>query len=248
MPRETKYTAIILKKQPYGEGDEILTLFTEERGKVRALAKSVKLAKSKLQSFLQACFLVKVTLTVSALPKFIAVEVVNAFPGIRENLEAVNMAFFALETVLKGTADEHKNRRLFFALNDFFTFLDSHKNRADLLQIGLVKYKIEFLNCLGFSIHAPEELLKSVSTGSSPIAFSLSRGGFISEPDIGDAIYVPAVVLGQFSQIKAMSFGRADSPEGLPKIFGSDFKTINNLLSRFINYQLEREIKSEKYL
>ena len=46
--REQHYSAIILKKQPYREGDEIITLFTKEGGKIRCLAKSVKSPKSKL--------------------------------------------------------------------------------------------------------------------------------------------------------------------------------------------------------
>ena len=54
--REIKHTGIILKKQPLGEADELITLFTKEQGKVRVLAKSVKSAKSKLQQNCRLCF------------------------------------------------------------------------------------------------------------------------------------------------------------------------------------------------
>ena len=53
MSRETKLTGIILKKQPLNESDEIITFYTKENGKIRALAKSVKSSKSKLQQKIQ---------------------------------------------------------------------------------------------------------------------------------------------------------------------------------------------------
>src|SRR5947208_3391870 len=74
MPRENTYQAMILKKQAYAEADEIITFFTFEHGKVRALAKSVKSPKSKLQQKLQALFLVQVTLSHSKFPKIITIK------------------------------------------------------------------------------------------------------------------------------------------------------------------------------
>src|SRR5579863_8757092 len=97
--RESHYTAIILKKQPYKEGDEIITLFTKEGDKIRALAKGVKKPLSKLQQKLQSLFLVNVTLAGGDMPKIIRVEPVKVFAGMRESLAASKLAFYALELV-----------------------------------------------------------------------------------------------------------------------------------------------------
>jgi DNA repair protein RecO (recombination protein O) len=79
MSRENTYAALVLKKQPLNEADELITVFTKEIGKLRVLAKSVKFAKSKLQYSLQSLFLVNLTVTGGGLPKIIGVEVVNLF-------------------------------------------------------------------------------------------------------------------------------------------------------------------------
>jgi len=40
--------AVVLRKVDYGEADRILTLFTRERGKLPAIAKAVRRAKSRM--------------------------------------------------------------------------------------------------------------------------------------------------------------------------------------------------------
>lgn len=46
--------AIVLSSRPVGEADSMLTLYTEQLGKVEVLAKGVRLAKSKLRGHITA--------------------------------------------------------------------------------------------------------------------------------------------------------------------------------------------------
>lgn len=149
MSREIKYTGIVLKKQAFGEADEIITFFTLEAGKVRALAKSIKLAKAKLQNSLQTFFLTSVVLSGRGdLPKIIHSVVSEHFSEIRENFLALKYAFFAGELMLKFTPDEQKNEKLFKLFYNFLKFLNSSANDYEL---GLLKFKTEFLTLSGFS-------------------------------------------------------------------------------------------------
>src|SRR3989344_3680734 len=159
MSREHKYQAIILKKQPFNEGDEIITFFSLENGKIRGLAKSVKLAKSRLQHALQTLFLVNIRLTASqGMPKIISAEVVKSFSGIRENLPAAAGAFYAIELLLKFTADEQKNEKLFNLLLDFLSFLSDYP--AEDSGLALVKFKTELLSAVGLSVIFHDDLAK----------------------------------------------------------------------------------------
>ena len=159
MSREHKYQAIILKKQPFNEGDEIITFFSLENGKIRGLAKSVKLAKSRLRHALQTLFLVNIRLTASkGMPKIISAEVVKSFSGIRENLPAAAGAFYAIELLLKFTADEQKNEKLFNLLLDFLSFLDDYP--AEDPGLALVKFKTELLSAVGLSVTFHDDLAK----------------------------------------------------------------------------------------
>jgi DNA repair protein RecO len=242
--RENTYNAIILKKQPYGEGDELFTFFTEQAGKLRALGKSTKFAKSKLQHALQTCFLVRVTLTGRGLPKIIGAEAVNVFPNIRENLSAAKMAFFALEAVLKSTPDEQKNERLFHLLVMFYSFLDLCKTRFELLPLGLAKFKIQFLAHLGLAVSIP----KSSSVDGGTLGFSHRQGGFVMGGNTTDILPVSPKTLAQFSALELLEFSQLISSNQTEEVLRQPLNELQELLSGFINYQMEREIKSEKLL
>ena len=67
-----KLTGIILKKQNNKEADQIITIWTKEFGKIRCLAKSIRLPKSKLNSSMQDLSLVEFEVTGKHLPVLIS--------------------------------------------------------------------------------------------------------------------------------------------------------------------------------
>ncbi len=233
--RETKYTGLILKKQAFLEADEIITIFTKEKGKVRVLAKSVKLVKSKLSGSLQNLFLVEITVAKPSarLPKLIGSRVINSFSSLRENLECLKRTFYAQELVLKFTADEHKNIKLFDLLHEYLKFLDDDKN-LNLLNIGLVKFQIEFLRAVGHSISADKNILSSKEVG-----FSLSKGGFYQSVKKDESAHK---ALKQFLSLEGNGFNH------LLNIKLEETMELARLLFEFIKYHLERDVNSEQFL
>ena len=158
MARELNFTAIILKKQPLGEADEIITFFTRESVKIRGLAKSVKLAKSKLQNSLQTLFLVDLSVAGSGnLPKIIRAQPEETFPNLRENLFLIKQAFYVSELVLKFTPDGQKNEKLFDLLLEFLKFLQTNNGS---LELALAKFKTDFLSAIGFAAIYHQDLAK----------------------------------------------------------------------------------------
>ena len=157
MSREANYQAIILKKQAYGEADEIITFFSREAGKVRALAKSVKLAKARLQNALQALFWVDLVLAGKGehLPKIIFAEPRKTFSRLRHDLNSLKRAFYASELVLKFTPDGQRNEQLFDLLLDFLKYLEAEGTD---LESALAKFKAGFLSAVGLSATAHQTL------------------------------------------------------------------------------------------
>lgn len=241
MSRENTYSAIILKKQPLNEADEIVTFFTKESGKVRALAKASKFAKSKLQYSLQSLFLVKVRTTTKGLPKIIGVEVVNSFANIRGNFEAVKTAYYAAELMLKFTPDEQKNEALFDLGGNFLSFLSQPGVSGSVLAGGLVKFKMAFLESLGLSIH-----YQAADKANLPVFFSNSRGSFLFGQTAQDAMAIGPELFRRFVELGRLSFGEILNSQ--KKFDDSSVSQLQQLLANFITYQLEREVKSEKYL
>lgn len=237
MFRETSCQAVVLKKQPFNEGDEIITFFSRELGKIRCLAKSVKSPKSKLQQKLQGLFLVSLSITQNGrLQKIISVEPLEVFSQMRENLEALKRAFYAQELVLKFTADEHKNEPLFNLLVELLSFLNEQHSEA-IMDLGLIKFKLEVLKTLGLSVHY------QVRAGDDQqIFFSSTKGGFVKEAS-ADSFKVQSPAYGLFLELLAEGFKKLES---IRNTRGA--KELQNLLSQFIEYQLERKVKSEKFL
>jgi len=236
MSRETRCRAIILKKQAFGESDEIITFFSRELGKIRCLAKSVKSPKSKLQQKLQSLFVVDLSFTNGKLPKIISVEPVKVFSAMRENLESLKRAFYAQELVLKFTADEQKNEPLFFLLENFLEFLDMSAG-DEIFDLGLLKFKLEILRVLGLGVH------NEIADGNhQPVFFSPVRGGFNGQPS-ADSLKVSADVYKLFLELQTAEFKNLSDVKNI-----SGEPDLQNLLSRFIEYQLERKVRSEKFL
>jgi DNA repair protein RecO (recombination protein O) len=239
MSRETKCRAIVLKKQPFNEGDEIITFYSRELGKIRCLAKSVKSHKSKLQQKLQGLFLVDLSFTHGKLPKIISAEPVKVFSGMRENLQNLKRAFYAQELVLKFTPDEQKNEQLFFLLEKFLEFLNSERSES-ILNLALAKFQLEILQVLGL---APSEVAnKSSAENNQPIFFSPVRGGFFKISS-ADALKVAPAVYGLFLELRQLDFENVKNVKNT-----DDGKSLEGILSQFIEYQLERKVKSEKFL
>ncbi len=235
MSRENTYTAIILKKQPYGEADEIITFFTKELGKVRGLAKSIKLSKSKLQQKLQALFLVHITLTRARLPKIIRAETIETFSNLRQSLPAVGHAFYAAELVMKATADEHKNEALFEALFQLFVFLNSADNQENYM-LAVLRFKLLALKVLGLMPMLPE----NKEAVLEKYFFNPHKGGFVKQSSAGSwPVDVEAIKL-----LKELEFGTAlDAIKTNQKALSA----AQHLLSVFIEYYLERKMKSDNF-
>ncbi len=239
MFKEQEYHAIILKKQPFGEADEIITFFTKENGKVRGLAKSVKQPKSKLQHALQSLFFIKLTLAArrtSGLRKIIRAEVLDSFSRAHEHLPIAKAAWYVLEIIIKGTADEHKNEKLFKLLLDFLQFCSQPHLTPRTLAAGLLKFQIWFLEFSGLAIHYPKASPQPIK-----IYFSNRHGGFFANQIFSDSQPVEKTVFDHFAALKNLSFAQL-------KGFKGETGYLYALLSNFLEYQLEREIKAGKYL
>lgn len=242
MSREAVYHAVILKKQAYGDADEIVTFYTLEAGRVRGLAKSVKLPQSKLQNALQGLFYVRVALAQGArfgagsLRKIIRCEVLDTFMPLRASLESAKAGLFASEAVYKSTADEQKNSRLFKLLLEFLQSLSSVSEKNNSLPGLVAKFQISLLETLGFAVRAPGEPLEK----PAQLYFTSLGGGFSFNANEPDCVKVDMKLRKVFLALQKTDFAQAagcDLQEAL---------SLNQLLGGFLEYQLERSLHARK--
>jgi len=235
MPRENIHHAIILKTAPFGEVDEIITLFSQEAGKVRALAKATKRPESRLRYALQPPMVSSITATDSSrLPKIIRAQPVKSFPNISEDAARAASWFVIAELTMRGTPDEQKNLPLFEAVISALDEINSID--VSKLTAVVIKWKLLFLDALGFGLVQGSEF-----SANRPKFFSNHAGGFEAAKTGTDAVSINESTWNTYRTI-------AEAPlENLASLDLPATSELDRLLTSFIEYQLERKIESEAF-
>lgn len=186
--RYKKFTGIILKKQNYKEADQIVTVWTKESGKIRVSAKGLRHAKSKLVFSMQE--LAEVEIEVSGRGNFrnlTSAKCIRLFPGIRSDLVKTALAFYAMELMLKMTADEQSNLYAYEDLVNFLSRLDLSQSLSQAqLRSMLDIFSLKLMRSLGFSMEyaqgsfdipkSLEAILISVLESEAYEIFNVSEG------------------------------------------------------------------------
>ncbi len=123
--RTYRAEGIVLRGRDFGEADRILTLFTPEHGKVRAVAKGVRRANSKksghVEPFCRCAMLLSQGRDLDLIEQ---AETLDAFPEMRSSLERLGAAFYLAELVDTFTEEGGESRALYQALVSTFVALE----------------------------------------------------------------------------------------------------------------------------
>ncbi len=233
MSRESEYTAFVLKRTDFGETDQIITVFTEEEGKLRAMVKAAKLPTSKLQPALQPLFKVKIRMAGNSnLPKVIGAQAVQSFPGFYADTNKLECWYLASELLTKAMADGHPNVPLFQLLADYLQFVSDHELNKEQITACLIQFQIKALRELGMGIKSADN--------SGNLWFSSHNGGFIETDKPVDAVSVQRADYETFETLLLEDFTKS-----LATVVSVP---LARLVNQFVTYQLERELKTAQYI
>ncbi len=235
--------AIILKKNIFSEGNEIITMYTRDLGKVRAVARSVKSPKSRLSFGLQSLFHTDVDFLPShKLATITGVKPIDTFKNIYTDSEKINLALYAAEIVIKSTPDEQSNAELFDLLLDFLQHLNNSVSSkhpcADLFAIKALAangYALDFEKCVVCS----QELVSTTNLG-----FSNRKNGFLCSNcvvAVGDATPIGHEIYKALAEGRDGNFDQIDTSS-------IDLKNLHRLTNSFAEHILERNLNSGAYL
>jgi DNA repair protein RecO (recombination protein O) len=231
--------AIILKKNIFSEGNEIITLFTRELGKVRAVAKSVKSSKSNLAFGLQSLFYTDVDILLSRrLSTIKGVKALDTFKNIYGDPQRTMVALYATEIILKSTADEQPNPELFELFLNFLKHLDlSESSTHSCVDL----FAMEALALNGYAITTERCVIcRKTLSDTAQIFFTSQKGGFLCTEcslRIPDARTVSPVVYQTINQNRQSDFDKIDQiTEGQHEL--------HKLSESFITYILERNLNT----
>jgi len=156
--RTLRVEAIVLRHSDWGEADRLLSLFTHEEGKLRAIAKGARRLRSRKAGHLEPFTRVKLMLAHGRdLWIVTQAETVAAYLALREDLERIAHASYAVELLDRFTYEEGANRPLFDLLAITLQRLNEGQPPFTLLRY----YELRLLDLLGFR----PELFRCVGCG-----------------------------------------------------------------------------------
>lgn len=207
MSRQRLYRtpAVILKRMDLGEADRIVTLFSRDEGKVRAVAKGVRRTTSRSAGHLEPFTLSDVLLAVGRELDIVSqADTLDAFREIREDLDLTTHAFYLTELVDLLTEDRSENRPVYEILVDGLCHLRAEPDA----RLVLITFHLRLLEALGYRPELRECVTCRIVIEPDRNHFSALLGGVVcptcgaSEPT-ARAIGTSALKLLRFVQATA---------------------------------------------
>jgi len=118
-PRSYLCEALTLKKFPMGETDLLVTLYTRENGKVRAIARGARKSISKLVGHFEPLTQVKLSLARGRDLDYVTqAQVLSGFASLKENLGAITKGLYLAELVDGFGSEANPNQPLYRLIID----------------------------------------------------------------------------------------------------------------------------------
>lgn len=155
-PHQTTTKAIVLRRVNYGEADRILTLLTPDQGKLSAIAKGARRAKSKLAGGIELFSVSEISFIKGKndIDTLTSTRLIRHFNNIVTDLPRTNQAYDFIKIIDKTTED--KPEELYFnLLKTALAALDDKSIDPLLTQLW---FNLRLLKVAG---HAPDLFLDS---------------------------------------------------------------------------------------
>ncbi|MDA0988736.1 MAG: DNA repair protein RecO [Chloroflexi bacterium] len=242
-PKIYKTEAIVLKHFAIGEADYLLTMYTPNGGKLRAVAKGARRVKSKLGGHLEPLMRTSVLMTRGQnLDNINQAEVMEGFRVVREDLDRLSRALYISELVDAITPDEQPNYPIYRLL--FEAMRSLNENAAPSL---MPYFQLRLLDYSGFM----PELYKCVECGSTLAPghhrFTPDRGGSLC--DSCHPLNVSVLPL-SLDTLKVLRFLQRETYANIERLHleQGTLLELERLMEALLRHVLDREVKATRFL
>lgn len=238
-----KTQAIIIKRRNFGEADRLLTLYTQNEGKIVVIAKGVRRSRAKLVGHTEQFYLLNLQLAEGKTwDVVVSADIINNFNNIRSKSNLTNQAYFLAELVDSLTHEAEPHQEIFDLMQSALIRFDQGR---DELIIPYFSFKI-----LSFLGHKPElnncvKCRQKISGENN--YFSNLMGGVLCDncckSDLGSIrIGVPTIKILRLFDQRGIDL--------LDKLTINDriSKELKGILINYVQYILEKPIKSLRFI
>jgi DNA repair protein RecO (recombination protein O) len=243
--RSFRVDAVVLRHSDYGEADRLLTLYTRQLGKTRAIAKGARKIASRKAGHIEPFTHVRLQLAKGRDTLIVTqADTVDAYLSLRDDLILTSQASYVLELLDRFTyEDETENSAIFRLLTDTLSRLASQLDTWLVIRY----YEIRLLDHLGFR----PQLFECANCGREVKPedqfFSFSAGGVIC-PRCGQGLRhlhnVSVETLKYLRHFQRSSYAEASRARPSPEVQ----KEAESLMQGYFTYLLERELNTPGFL
>jgi DNA repair protein RecO (recombination protein O) len=243
--RSVRVDAVVLRHSDYGEADRILTLYTRQLGKARAIAKGARKMASRKAGHIEPFTHVKLQLAKGRDVLIVTqAETVDAYLPLRDDLILTSHASYMLELLDRFTyVDETENSSIFRLLTESLSRLASNHD----IWLVIRYYEMRLLDHLGFR----PQLFECANCGRKiepeEQYFSFSAGGVIC-PRCGrglpNLLSISVETLKYLRHFQRSSYADASRAKPSPQVQ----QEAEILMQGYFTYLLERELNTPGFL
>ncbi len=239
--------ALILKSRKHGEADLILTLFTADLGKLDALARGARKAKSRKAGHVEPFMLAGMSLRRTKwLPEVTEAQIRDAFPQCRNSLESVMQASYACELLDALTPPQDpgaQSRNLFDLLHFTLQTMNGLETPPTRL---LCWYALQVLTLTGFQVELQHCTACRREAPPEACYFDLQHGGILCArcgPTVESAERLT------WDKFRILRFLQRNAWASVKRFACADalLAECESLLHRFVSAILERQLRTERF-
>ena len=246
-----KTQAIVIRTFPLQEFHKIITFYTPDFGKIKAVAYGVKSPKSRLSGSLELLnhgtllFQHRENRELQSITDF---NLIDGFDAIRSDFTRITYGCYFAELVDSIASEGIASPEIFNLLHTAYQFL-VHVDDVPLLARG---FEMKFLDCAGYGpelarcVHCSSDVKRGV-TQDFGIAFSVRYGGVLCGECKNRDGAAFTIAPGSCELLKVL---RRSEWERLNRIRAStrNHQELKRLLGNFIEYHTQRTLKSLRFI
>ena len=243
-PRSYHCEGLTLKKSTLGEADLLVTIFTREQGKVRAVAKGARRSTSKLVGHLEPLTQSRFSMSRGKSLDYInQVQITESFAEIKGDLEALTKALYVAELVDGFGAEANPNPALFSLAVETLHAIQQQPESEWPLRF----FEIHLLAVSGLmpELYQCVECRQTLTPGEH--RFSPSVGGTLCSVCQPEKAHVRPLSLRALKVLRLIHRGPMADVLSL-KTDDSLSEELKSLTGGTVSYWLEREIRSKSFL
>lgn len=235
--------AVILKSRDMREADKILTLFSVQRGKQKVVAHGVAKPKSTKRGAVQPfCYSTLLMHQGRELDSISQAELKEAFPELRYDLDRLTCAAYMAELTDGFMEDGEPNQAIFALL--LSTLYVIAKGDADL---ALRYFEARLLALAGFKPELDHCIECGQPLNEKRVVFEKRQGGFVCRECLLNEGTTSTFSRGCLEVLKTLYRWELSKLHQL-KVSGGINKELKGLLRAYIEYHLEKRLKTADFL